>query len=124
MNDENKLIDLTTFIELLELEINKGEKLGHDCIGMDFETAKQIVKLLKQLKEDWIPVEKQLPMPYMEVQLRYIGLDGKVYSDGIAVVDFNGKWHWSNGEVDDEEIHPDVEPVEWRAIPEPYEVKE
>ena len=113
MIDEKKLID----------RINSDVRLHY---MKDVFVYIEIMKIIESQPKvgEWIPVEKQLPMPYMEVQLRYIGLDGKVYSDGIAVVDFNGKWHWSNGEVDDEEIHPDVEPVEWRAIPEPYEVKE
>lgn len=106
MIDENKLIDLTTFIELLELEINKGEELGFDRIGMDFETAKQIVKLLKQLKVgEWIPVEERLPEEPeqnpklddrpMELYLVDIGEDypfrafwnGRYFHDGMSRLD-------------------------------------
>lgn len=112
MIDEKELIDLTTFIELLEVEINKGEELGFDRIGMDFETAKQIVKLLKQPKVgEWIPVEERLPEDNQAVlTCKNKQINILIWkSEKRMWLEPKGNWLWSYCMVE-----------KWQPLPEPY----
>lgn len=69
---------------------------------------------------EWIPVEERLPEPYKAVLLCYIGFNDKVaYSDGIALVDYNGNWIWAFDENCEDEIKNEV--IAWMDLPKPYE---
>ena len=118
------MIDETKLIEELKMEYECCDESSDFSCGVKrgLSEALTIVKYQPKVGE-WIPVEERLPEPYKVVLLCYIGFNDKVaYSDGIALVDYNGNWIWAFDENYEDEIKNEV--LAWQPLPEPYEVKD
>ena len=73
-----------------------------------------------QEKTRWIPVTERLPEDGVPVLINYIGTDGEVYADGVAVWTECGCFWWEGSLADCEEDVA-VPITHWMPLPEGQE---
>ena len=92
------------------------EKLADRCARYAEEIA------VAQERQRWIPVTERLPEEGVPVLINYIGTDGEVYADGVAVWTEYGCFLWEGSLADCEEDV--VVPIShWMPLPEGPEVE-
>ena len=97
--------------ELLDAAADLIEKLTDRC-------AEEIA--VAQERTRWIPVTERLPEEGVPVLINYIGIDGKVYADGVAVwTDYGCFWWEGSLAYCEEEVAVPI--THWMPLPEPPE---
>lgn len=100
--------------ELLDAAADLLEKLTDRCARYAEEIA------VAQERPRWIPVTERLPEEGVPVLINYIGTDGKVYADGVAVWTYYGCFWWEGSLADcDSEVAVPI--THWMPLPEPPE---
>lgn len=70
-----------------------------------------------QERQRWIPVTERLPEEGVPVLINYIGTDGEVYADGVAVWTECGCFWWEGSLADcDEDVAVPI--THWMPLPE------
>lgn len=92
------------------------EKLTDRCARYAEEIA------VAQERTRWIPVTERLPEEGVPVLINYIGTNGEVYADGVAVWTECGCFWWEGSLADCEEDVA-VPITHWRPLPEGPEVE-
>lgn len=92
------------------------ERLSDRCARYAEEIA------VLQERTRWIPVTERLPEEGVPVLINYIGTDGEVYADGVAVWTECGCFWWEGSLADCEEDVA-VPITHWRPLPEGPEVE-
>lgn len=92
------------------------EKLTARCARYAEEIA------VAQERARWIPVTERLPEEGVPVLINYIGTNGEVYADGVAVWTECGCFWWEGSLADCEEDVA-VPITHWMPLPAPPEVK-
>lgn len=90
------------------------EKLTDRCARYAEEIA------VAQERQRWIPVTERLPEEGVPVLINYIGTDGEVYADGVAVWTECGCFWWEGSLADCEEDVA-VPITHWMPLPAPPE---
>lgn len=102
--------------ELLDAAADLIERLTDRCACYAEEIA------VAQERTRWIPVTERLPEEGVPVLINYIGTDGEVYADGVAVWTECGCFWWEGSLADCEEDVA-VPITHWMLLPAPPEVK-
>ena len=71
---------------------------------------------LREKVPQWISVEDRLPDYAVPVLVSYIGLDKKLYVDGVAALVDSG-WLWWEGDLADCEEYVGVQITHWMPLP-------
>ena len=100
--------------ELLDAAADLIERLTDRCARYAEEIA------VAQERQRWIYVTERLPEEGVPVLINYIGTDGEVYADGVAVWTECGCFWWEGSLADCEEDVA-VPITHWMPLPEPPE---
>lgn len=101
---------------LLNTAANEIKRLCDRCARYAEEIA------VLQEKTRWIPVTERLPEEGVPVLINYIGTDGEVYADGVAVWTDCGCFWWEGSLADcDEDVAVPI--THWMPLPEGHEVE-
>lgn len=96
--------------ELLDAAADLIEKLTDRCARYAEEIA------VAQERTRWIPVTERLPEEGVPVLITYIGTDGEIYADGVAVWADYGCFWWEGSLADcDKEVA--VQITHWMPLP-------
>ncbi len=106
----------------------------HNCDILGCRIAREAAELIEKLTDRcaryaeeitvaqertrWVPVEERLPEEGVPVLINYIGTDGEVYADGVAVWTECGCFWWEGSLADCEEDVA-VPITHWMPLPEP-----